>query len=172
MSERHAHMNATEVGIVEGELIDPEDVPLGEVVDIARRVELTFDGRLSSEQTVPLATGIDSSDWVSAVLVVIIHSFNTWATSDTTLQVDVQAIDLVSDEPQLVFEGASVSLVKIFGDQVGPAMFCEQVSLSPGKIRVVARWLQGDVEASDVQRAVVSIQLVGRRHVPPLYHVV
>ncbi len=155
--------------VVEGELFDPEDVPLGEIVEVARRLDLAFDGRLSSEQAVPLATGVDSSDWVSSILVVVIHAFNTWATSDTTLRIEAQAVALAPDEPEVVFEGAVLGSVNIPGDQRGPAVFCAPLALAPARVRVVARWIQAGTEATGAQHAAISVKLVGRRHVAPTY---
>ena len=139
---------------------------MNEIVSVARHLDLSFDGKAFSEQLVPLATGIDGSPWVSAVLSVMIHSLNLWATSDTRLRIEVHAVELSPDEPDVVFEGPPLGQVEICGDQTGPGLFSAALATTAAHVRVRARWIQADTEGAGPQTATISVQLIGRCQAP------
>ncbi|MBL9028288.1 MAG: hypothetical protein JNL21_39215 [Myxococcales bacterium] len=154
---------------VVGELVDPEDVPLGETVWIARQLEVGFDGRLGSAQTIPLASGIDTSEAVSAVVLFTLHGQNSWP-AGTTLTVRALAVELDPVEPEATFLGVELaSLVATKGD--APALWVTGLSVVPSKTLVELEWSQVVEEGSGAQTATISAALVLRRHVRPTYRV-
>ena len=64
----------------------------GYFVPILPKTDFTFDGRVNTPaaaQEFPVAVGIDSSAWVSAVLLVRVHAKAAWSgTSTLTVNVD------------------------------------------------------------------------------------
>ena len=149
--------------LVAPEGIDPADLPLEEHVEVVRMQSFAFDGRLGELQEWPVAVGIDTATWASAVLVVIVHQINAWA-SDATLDVAVDTIALDPQDPKQVFAGTTVASVALSTST--PAGTSHLASFAPpwgNQIRVVLRPLQRAVEATGEQRCTLTIRLLGRR---------
>lgn len=156
---------------LEGELCDAEDIPFADVVDVAKRLDIIFDARVFSEQLVPLATGIDTREWASGVLVVTLHQRNEWP-PDTTLDIAVEVIDVVPEDPEPVFVGPVAANVNIQEDDpLSSYVQLENLVSLGARARVLARWSIRADEAIEPQRISVSVQLVGRRHRKPNYEV-
>jgi hypothetical protein len=149
---------------IEGELIDPEDVPLCETVWVARRLDFAFDGRLATTQIVPLAVGIDTSEFVSCVATSILHTKNAWALK-AGFEVSMQAVELDPIEPDVAILGPSIPLAT-FGE-VGVQV--TDVSVLPPRIRVVLTFITNETEATAEQTASLSVSLTFRRHAPVRY---
>lgn len=155
--------------IVEGELIDPEDIPLGEVVWVARHLDVAFDGRLDTLQSVPLASAIDTSEFVSAALVFVLHAQNTWPAS-CSLSLQGFGVELDPCEPDATFVGALIAALSA-GKGEAPGMWVADFSLVPSKTMIKLEWSQRLEEATEAQTATISAALVVRRHIPPTYRV-
>ncbi len=149
---------------LETELVDSEDVPLFERVGVVRRVDLSFDGRADSTEEVPLATGVLSDDWVSAVLVVTLHAKSAWAPASPLLWIVARNVSLSADEPDVVFIGDAVASVRISDGDAPASVQVEALGPSGASLQVIARWTQGAVEGAGPHRATLSVDLVGRRH--------
>lgn len=155
--------------IVEGELVDPEDVALGETIWIARQLQVAFDGAAGTVQTMVLASGIDCSEIVTACLVVILHARSAWAL-DTELQVVLQQVELDPLEPEVEFVGMDVAGADFFDSERYPQLELAPLGSVPPRVRAVFKWVQTD-PAAGPQTATLSVGLVVRRHVAPCYRV-
>ena len=152
---------------IEGELVDPEDVAKYETVWVARHLDLVFDGRLTSQQTMILASGIDTSEFVSCVAVFILHSKNAWATG-VGLKVTVQAVELDPLEPEIAFLGPSLDVGTL---DTAASIAITNVTSLPPRIRVNLVFSHGASEATASQSGCISVKLVLRRHAPVRYRV-
>ena len=93
--------------------VDEEDIPREERVEIASSLDLAFDGRLGSFQTVPLAVGVDASAWTSAVLVLLVHRTDGMA-DGSELRVSVQSsFNNLKERVSLAIHEAEIVLVII-----------------------------------------------------------
>ncbi|MBK8937610.1 MAG: hypothetical protein IPM79_08180 [Polyangiaceae bacterium] len=136
----------------------------GYLVPILAKTDFSYDGRVNTNQDAPVAVGVDSSAWVSAVLVVRLHAKNSWATS-AQVQVLVDNVMIVPEEPDVVFASASpiatVSFVQ--GSDNAPALKLAVLSAPIGPmLRVTVRWVQGTTAATATQTVSLGIDLVGR----------
>lgn len=87
----------------------------GYLIPVIPKSDFSFDARAGgATQDLPLAVGIDSSSWVSGVLVVRLHARNSWS-GTTTLNVIVDNIQLVPEEPDVVFVSSAVTPVATTG---------------------------------------------------------
>lgn len=96
----------------------------GYLVPVIPKTDFSFDSRAAgASQDVPLAVGIDSSGWVSGVLLVRVHAKAAW-TGTTNLAVLVENIQLVPEEPNVVFAaaGAAVATVNIVSGTAAPSL--------------------------------------------------
>jgi hypothetical protein len=156
---------------LEGELVDAEDLPLGETIWIAKKLEVSFDGRLDQEQTVPLATGIVVDPFVSGVVVFIVHDKSAWADSRVTLSVRLRACSLDPMDPDLVFPGPALVELGASGSDAAPrclvASLTPGMSVMPGALQAELVWSQLVAEAKSPQTASISVGLVLRRKVVP-----
>jgi len=148
---------------VEGELIDPEDVPLCETVWVARHLDFAFDGRLDTSQVIPLAVGIDTSEFVSCVAVCILHSKNTWTRASLNVRMGAVALDAVA--PDVVFLGPELDLAGL--SDVGATIITNVTSLPP-MIRVTIDFLTQE-EATEPLTGSLTVMLTFRRHAPVRY---
>lgn len=140
----------------------------GYLVPILGKTEVAYDGRGGTSppvlQDVPVAVGVDSSEWVSGALIVKLHAKNTWSTT-ATLRVLVQNIMLVPEEPDVVYLSSAtpVAQVDFVNTDVAPALKLTAFSGVIGPMfRVLLRWEQGATALTGPQTASVSIDLVGR----------
>jgi hypothetical protein len=155
--------------VLDGEIVDPEDVPLGETVWIARHQDLQFDARADAAETILLANGVDTSEFVSAELVVVLHRAKEWA-SDAALRIGVQAVSLDPVEPDVEFLGPAFELGFTMSNQ--PPLSVAALGTPPSMVRVYVTWLQGRTEASGAQFVTLSVALNLRRHIPRSYQVI
>lgn len=153
----------------EPEVEPPNDL----IVPIARRLELSFDGRASgTQQVVPIAYGVDVSPWVSGTFVFILHARNAWLTSggaNTTALVNVvvESVSLDPDAPESQFIDTSrqVAASPTITATTGAPLYVSSAFTTPfgPQLRVTARFSQGISPAGGPQTLAVSIFLVGRR---------
>ncbi len=87
----------------------------GYMVPLLAKTDFSFDARAGTIQDIPIATGVDSSAWVSAVLVVRIHARNAWTGTTPTLTVFADNILLIPEEPDVIFAGTSPASIAITG---------------------------------------------------------
>ncbi|MBL9021982.1 MAG: hypothetical protein JNL21_07260 [Myxococcales bacterium] len=138
----------------------------GYLQTILSKTDTSWDGRLGAFQEIPVATGVDSSAWVSGVLLAKLHAKNAWANTSTKLIVQVKNIMLVPEEPDVVYVSsatpvASVEFVQ--GTDNAPALKLAQFTGPIGPmLQVILRWEQGSTAAGAAQTASVSVDLVGR----------
>ena len=135
-------------------------------IPILGKTEVSFDGRNAASvfQDIPIAVGIDSSEFVSAVLVAKLHTKNTWSTS-AFLRILAQNIMISPDEPDVVFVagGTAPAEVSFVNGDTAPALKLTQFTGVIGPmLRILLRWEQGLTVASGAQTASVSVDLVGR----------
>jgi len=140
----------------------------GYLVPIMSKTDLSFDGRAIASpnglQDIPIAVGIDSSSWVSAVLLVKLHQKGTWATNGI-LRVLAQNIMLVPEEPDVVYlstAAAAAEVTFVFGDAAPALKLTPFTGVIGPMLRVLLRWEQGTVAAGAAQTASISVDLVGR----------
>ena len=147
--------------------VDEEDIPREERVEIASGLELAFDGRLGSFQTVPLAVGVDASAWTSAVLVLLVHRTDGMA-DGSELRVSVQSIVLDPMEPSEIFQSARVAQAIWTRDARPPGL--ETSPLTPplgDQLQVTLEYSQGLIaESAFPELATISVYLIGRLGAP------
>lgn len=144
--------------------------PREDLIPIARRLELSFDGG-TTEQIVPLATGVDVSAWARGAMLFILHAKTAWTggAGPTSAIVDfvAESVSLDPEAPELPFvdtfrtvavsptitaaTAAPLHTVADFNGPYGPAL------------RVRARFRQGITPASAPQTLTVSLYFLGRR---------
>ncbi len=154
-------------GSVRIELDDPdEDDLVAERVVLVRRAEVVFDGHDDSVDTVWLATGVDSSRWAHAQLLVLLHAKNTWA-DGARLSVGASSISLSETEPADVFLGPGLGSVDLDETVAAPALLVVDLARPAALIQVALTWKQA-TELPGPQTAVLSVWLLGRTGQPPL----
>lgn len=157
-----AHFNE----VVEGTPIDPEDFPLGETIWVARHLDVSFDGRTDTTQTVVLASGIEAEEFVSGVLMIILHAADGWA-HKAHLGAQVHAVELDPSEPDVELVGPALAELAV-EPPVGVSFAA--LTMVPSKLRVSLDLFQ-TVEATGPQTGQISIAIILRRKVPPTYDV-
>lgn len=140
---------------------DDDDDPF--FIEVIRRGDFSFDGRNDTGSTVELAVGIDTSDWRSGVMEVLLHDKNTWET-DSKLAVSVTAVSVVPESPAVTFVGSSLCAVRLVDTDQAPLLLVAPLTSVGDSVRVVLEWFQPSTEAAEPQRATLSIRLVGRPH--------
>jgi hypothetical protein len=143
------------------------------VIPIARRLDLSFDGRASgSQQRVVLAAGIDVTEWVSGNMLFILHARNAWLTAgggNTTAQgrFEADSIALDPDDPSVDFIDTSRTVAQspiILASTTAPLCAVDAFEAPFGpQLRVFAWFTQGAAAAASAQTLTVSIYLSGRR---------
>jgi len=143
------------------------------VIPVARRLDLAFDGRASgSQQRVPLAVGIDVTEWVSGNMLFILHARNAWLTSGggaTSAQVrfEAESVALDPDDPSTEYIDTSRTVAQspiVLASTVAPLCALDEIEAPFGpRLRVFASFTQGAAAAAGPQRLSVSIYLTGRR---------
>ena len=139
----------------------------GFVVPILPKTDFSFDGRVSVDQDVPVAVGVDTSGFVSGVLAVRLHSRGALWTSTAKLSVLVQNIMLTEEEPDVVFISATnlvTTPIDILLSTPVPTLFISPLSTMGPLVRVLVRFNQGATALTGVQTApiAIGIDLVGR----------
>jgi hypothetical protein len=136
----------------------------GYLVPVIPKTDFSFDGRINTDQDVPIAVGIDSSAWVSGVILVRVHSRGgTWPTG-ASLNVLVQNIMLVPEEPDLVFINTTSLLttaIAITNSTNAGALFVSSLTTMGPQLRVLLRFSQGP-NAGAAQTISIGVDLVGR----------
>lgn len=138
----------------------------GYLIPVLGKTEVSFDGRNAASvyQDIPIAVGIDSSEFVSAVLLAKLHTKNTWS-GTAFLRILAQNIMLVPEEPDVVYVSSGTAAAEVnfvLGDSA-PALKLTQFSGVIGPmLRILLRWEQGTTTLSAAQTASISIDLVGR----------
>lgn len=143
--------------------VDVDDLPWEEQVTIVRALEVTFDGVPGNLQSVDLAVGIDSTRWVSASLVAVLHATSGWEPR-TEIRIDAAPVVLDPDDPATVFVGPIFGQVVFSGlNDVAPTMRVETISPLAGQLRIQLGLIQ---DGDGPQTATISVYLVGRFHAP------
>ena len=139
----------------------------GYLVNVIPKTDFSFDGRApgGTDQDVPIAVGIDSSAWVSGVILVRVHSKNLWS-GTASLSVLVQNIMIVPEEPDVVFVSTTnlvSSAISITNLTVpaAPALFVSALATMGPQLRVLVRFAQG-ATAGTAQTIAIGVDLVGR----------
>jgi hypothetical protein len=143
--------------------LEPADLPLEDHVEVVRMLPFSFDGRSLTPQSWPLAVGVDAASWVSAVLVVLVHQINAWATG-ARLFITVDAIELDPDDPKQIFGSSQLAAISLDSSNAPGTARIESLTPPWGKsLRVVLKFQQGVPEATAEQQCTLTIKLVGRR---------
>lgn len=138
------------------------------LVPVIPKTDFSFDGRSSTLQDVPLATGIDSSSWVSAVLAVRIHAKGTFSATGKAV-IMVQNIMLVPEEPDVVYvaptdlTGGNLTISSAAADAAGVLKVLALTGPIGPMLRVLLRFDQGATAAGAAQTFTMSVDLVGRQ---------
>lgn len=135
-------------------------------IPILGKTDVSFDGRNAASvyQDIPIAVGIDSSEFVSAVLIGKLHTKNTWS-GTAFLRIIAQNIMISPDEPDVVFVagGTAPAEVNFVNGDAAPALKLTQFTGVIGPmLRILLRWEQGTAVWSAAQTASISVDLVGR----------
>jgi hypothetical protein len=142
----------------------------GYLVNVIPKTDFSFDGRAATppaaDQDVPIAVGIDSSAWVSGVILVRVHSKNLWSTT-ASLSILVQNIMIVPEEPDVVFASTTnlvSTAISITNGTVAtaPALFVSSLATMGAQLRVLVRFSQGLTPAGAAQTIAIGVDLVGR----------
>lgn len=136
----------------------------GYLVSVIPRTDYTFDPRVSGANSViPLVVGVDSSSWVSGMLLVRLHARSAWATG-VQAKVIVQNIMLTPDEPDVIFAPAtlatSVAQVQIDNSTNAPLLLTAAMTNMSAMLRVVIELVPGS--STGVNTFSVGVDLVGR----------
>ena len=137
------------------------------LIPIIDKTDFSFDGRTSgSTQSVPLAIGVDSSLWVSGVLVVRLHTKGTWpAGSSGSATVTVESIGLVPEDPSVVFVASPAVVTSSAIVLATTAPFLDVTALTApigSLLQVRLLWSQGAGAGTGVHAFSISVALVGR----------
>ncbi len=148
------------------EEVDIEDLPLFETVAVVKHAEFSFDARADSNQSFPLATGIDTSRWVGATIVVLLSAKAGWA-ERAVCSVAVQACAFDPCDPKVEFLGPQLQ-VTTYAETDGvtaPVLSADLLPMPlPATVRVVLYWQRGAFEATGLQTATLSVYLIGKLH--------
>jgi len=151
-------------GVEEGEeAFDPEDIPLEEHVVLVRAVDLVVEAAAGDALTIPLATGIDLSRWVSLTLNVMLHSASKWY--DCRVLVYLRSIDLDPDQPSVVFDGPALAEVDLTHETKPPAYLVASAPQVLGALGQVSLYWSQNADALAPQQFRLSVSVVGRRHI-------
>jgi len=149
------------------EAYDMEPRGNGYLVPIIAKTDFSFDGRTGgSIQEIPLAVGVDSSDWVSGALIVRIHSRGAWSGGTQDLRILVDNITLAPEEPDVIFGGSSVALVgPITGGSplTAPALLLASFSAPIGPmLRVRLTYSTAGAAQTGANTIALGVDLIGR----------
>lgn len=149
----------------------------GYLVPVIPKTDFAFDGRTPTPTSntvvdIPIATGIDTSSWVSGVLAVRLHAKNTWV-STGTLNVFVDNIVLVPEEPDVVFAasytksdgtafGTPAGTVTFGNADAAPLLRLTSLSTLGPMVRVRVNWVNGSATSAGLSTFSIGIDLVGR----------
>ncbi len=131
------------------------------VVEVARRVDSSFDGRASSTETLLLATGIDTASWRRGVLEVLVHQLSSFAAS-AVLWVRVRGVELDPSDPSVELIGPEVASVRVESSTLAGELLTAGFETAAARLRVSLEWVQGAVEAASPQTVALTIRLIGR----------
>ncbi len=135
----------------------------GYVTQVSAKSEFVFDPRTTTPQDIPLAVGIDSSAWVSGVLVVRIMAKNSWSGTTPALVVRVDNIMLAPEEPDVIYAAsAAVASVTIDGGTAAPSLLIANLAAPIGPmLRVRMNYSVAAVQSGQ-NTISLGIDLVGR----------
>jgi hypothetical protein len=121
-----------------------------------------FDGTpvASTTVTIPLAQGVDASDWVSAVLSVRLHSKSAFP-SGASVKITAQNIYLDPNEPDVVYAGTTDAATVTIQSENAPFLFTQVVSAPIGPMMRVLMTMTGGGTAGLISYA-ISVDLIGR----------
>jgi hypothetical protein len=141
----------------------PRVIPPADVVHVIERSRYVFRGEASSQQEIPLAVGIDSRDWVSAVLTVTVDESRDMP-ADSAIDIWVENAFLSENEPSVVFaeSGTKRAAVQIVKSDPVPNLYTEPLNTPIGPmLRVMMYPLMGTTV--DVQDVTLTVTLTGRK---------
>lgn len=135
--------------------------PPDEIVVIAKTAFL-LQGAASSVQEIPLATGIDSRDWVSAVLHVTLDE-GFQLSPGGRVDVVVENVFLTPVEPKTVFTDPNeLAEVRMYPTDVAPQLYVDTIDVPMGPMLRVVMRVRNDL-SDDPQRFTLSVGLIGRK---------
>lgn len=131
-------------------------------VDIIPKTDFQLAGATGAGvfELMPLAVGVDSTDWVSGVIEVRVHTKGTW-TGTQTLAVLVDNIALVPEEPQTLFVANNVVTLDITSLAAGGFSVAALVAPIGSLLRVSLK-LTTTVAPTAINAIALSVNLVGR----------
>lgn len=136
--------------------------PPADVVHVIERTRYVFRGEPLLSQEIPLAVGIDSRDWVSAVLTVTVDESKSMA-KDSFVDVVVENTFLSEDEPSVVFtEGGYLATVRIYEEDPVPQLYTETITQPIGPMLRVMLRPHMDATAGE-QDLTLTVTLTGRK---------
>jgi hypothetical protein len=120
-----------------------------------------FDATPATGTTVsfPLAQGVDTSDWVSGVLSVRLHSKNGFP-SGGSVKVLAQNIYLDPNEPDVVYAGSLDAANITIVTEAAPLLFTQALGTPIGPMMRV--FLQISAPTSGLLSFAISVDLIGR----------
>jgi len=138
----------------------------GYIVPVIAKTEYAFAGVSGTPQEIPVATGIDTSAYVSGVLAVRVHAKTAWPTG-STLDVWVQNVMLTPEEPDVLFLSstnliaATPIAIPAAAVTTPPLYYVSPIVGMGPMVRVLLRFNQGST-AVPPQTIQLGIDLVGR----------
>lgn len=136
----------------------------GYVVPVIPKSDFSFDSHAAgASQDIPLAVGIDSSAWVSGVLLVRVHAKATWS-GTTNLAVLVENIQIVPEEPDVIFavSGAPVATVNIVSGTLAQSLNVAAFGAPIGNMLRVRISYTCTVAQASANTVSLGVDLVGR----------
>ncbi len=142
----------------------------GELIDVVRKTDFSFDGRANSTQVITLAEGVDVSAYTSITMMTRLHEKNLWRTSggmptSAVARVQIQSTYLDPDDPDVSFvDSRATQSDSITDATVVPFLSVVEHTFDAGALLLVTlRFSQLSLEAGSVQTMAISVELCGRR---------
>lgn len=138
---------------------------MSQIVHVVPEIDISFDGRADTTQTIPLLTRIPSADWKSGVLSVRLHARGTWSAT-VTASIIVRNVVYTPDDPSTAFSGSDIATISLTNSSTVGAVLTEALDDAPigPMVSVVLSWAQGGTAASAAQTASISVDIVGRMY--------
>jgi hypothetical protein len=134
-------------------------------VSVIGKTDFSFDGRASgSVQSVVLAAGIPTVDWVSGVLVARLHTRGTFSAS-ARATILVENISIVPEEPQTIFADTAAPLasVQYVAGTLAPNLGVVAFVGAIGPMVQVRLIFDQQGTAAAAQTFSISVDLIGRQ---------
>lgn len=138
---------------------------MSQVVQVVPEIDVVFDGRADSTQSIPLRTRIPTTDWRSGVLSVRLHAKSTWASSAVTAAIIVRNVVYTPDDPSTAFSGSDIATVTLSNGSTVGSVTTDAMDDAPiGPMVSVYLVLTQGATATAQQTLSISVDLVGRMY--------